>query len=77
MRPSFITAGHLAKIGDIGERIGGEQHEVGKFAGFDRAEVLEAARCRSRRSASPATIACDGVMPSSTSPSIAMIVPMP
>jgi len=70
-------SGDLADVGDIVDWIRGEDHQIGELAGFERAEVFQPARAAKAPFFVAATIACDGVIPSSTNPSIARIVPIP
>jgi len=61
---------------DIGERIGVENHQVGEFALLQRAELIQLA-AGDGAILRACEIAWAGVMPSSTKPSIAMMVPIP
>ena len=75
--PSFHTAATRRMLPMSVSGSAREDQQVGALAGLDRARTR---RGRARRAAPlrvAATSACDGVMPSSTSPSMAMIVPMP
>ena len=66
----------FADIGDVGERIGGEQDQVGELARLDGAELVGLAGAIAPLWV-PAMIAWDRVMPSSTRPSMAASAPVP